>query len=492
MPRRATFFRLHSWLGVITGAFLLLVCWSGSIVVFNDEIAWLVTPEVRADPARGVRPIDEVVAAVRAHYPEQQIAINLQVGPNWAHTAYVQDLSPRRFLFIDPATAEVRRDDAMQGYTWNVSYFLRQLHVRLLMGLWGRVFVGLLGVTLLLSIVTSLWIYREWLRSLFRLRRDAARRIFHMDLHKAVGLWALAFNVVFAVTGAVLGLENLYYQVWSRAAQEPPRAAAAGGFIASAGRSISPGQMVAALASLDPAFISRVLEIPRPGDSGPIVIRGDHRNALIAKNASSYSVDPTSGTTVGSMDARRARWGTTLYNAMDPLHFGYFGEGWGLVAGYLVKVIWFLAGLTPGVLSLTGGMMWLLRRRRARAAAAAARYRAADGRVPPHDTGDEARAAQFAARHGFALGLLAFFIVGYCLQATIWQRGWVLNEVMWQHWMVKPICLTMVCFPVTAAAIWLGRISVNPTGATPRARTLGLLGAVPSGLLYLAATAVLN
>ncbi len=34
-----------------------------------------------------------------------------------------------------------------------------------------------------------------------------------MDLHKAVGLWTLAFNLLFGVTGAVLGLENLYYRM---------------------------------------------------------------------------------------------------------------------------------------------------------------------------------------------------------------------------------------------------------------------------------------
>mgnify|MGYP006178762645 CR=1 FL=1 len=35
------------------------------------------------------------------------------------------------------------RADVMSGYTWNVVYFIRQLHVRLLMGFWGRVFVGM-------------------------------------------------------------------------------------------------------------------------------------------------------------------------------------------------------------------------------------------------------------------------------------------------------------------------------------------------------------
>lgn len=217
---KAAFFRVHSWLGIVTGIVMIAIAWSGSLVVFNDEIEWLLTPEVRATPARGVRPLDDIVSTVRARYPDRNIAVHLQIGPHWVHTAYAYGDGGNQFLRIDPGTAEIRSDDLVSGYTWNVAYFLRQLHVRLLMGFWGRVFVGLFGVTLVLSVVTSLWIYREWFRSLVRLRRHHGRRIFHMDLHKAVGLWSLTFNLMFGITGAVLGLENLYYRIWPRAQVE--------------------------------------------------------------------------------------------------------------------------------------------------------------------------------------------------------------------------------------------------------------------------------
>ena len=50
---RAAFFRLHSWLGIVTGACMLAIAWSGALVVFNDEIEWLLNPAVRADPGAG-------------------------------------------------------------------------------------------------------------------------------------------------------------------------------------------------------------------------------------------------------------------------------------------------------------------------------------------------------------------------------------------------------------------------------------------------------
>jgi uncharacterized iron-regulated membrane protein len=354
---RAVFFRLHSWLGIVTGVFVLVIAWSGSLVVFNDEIEWLVNPASRADPALGVRPLDEVAAAISARYPERRFAIHRQIGPHWAHIAYVYDGRVQRFLLVDPATAAIRADHAMTGYTFNTGYFLRQLHVRLLMGFWGRVFVGVFGVTLALSVVTSLWIYRDWWRSLLRLRRGHGRRIFHMDLHKAVGLWALAFNLLFAVTGAVLGLENLYIRFKPPAPRAPARFASAPALAAP----ITPDAAMARVTARDPRFRPTSVEVPL---DGPIVVRGDHPSVFIARGASEFAVHRRTGMVHAVIDARRAPRPEYLYNLLDPLHFGYFGERLGLVAGYLIEIVWAVAGLVPGVLGITGGVMWLERRRR--------------------------------------------------------------------------------------------------------------------------------
>ena len=354
---RATFFRLHSWLGIVTGVFVLVVACSGSLVVFNDEIEWLVNPAARADPARGVRPLDEVAAAIRTRYPDRRFAVHLQIGPRWAHTAYVFENRTQRLLLIDPATAEIRADHPMVGYTFNTGYFLRQLHVRLLMGFWGRVFVGVFGVTLVLSVLTSLWIYREWLRSLVRLRRGHGRRIFHMDLHKALGLWTLAFNLLFGVTGAVLGLENLYFRFRPPAPRAPAVFAAAPALTAP----VTPGAAVARVTARDGRFRPTSVEVPV---DGPIVVRGDHPSVFIAKGASEYAVHRRTGMVHAIIDARRAPRSEFLYNLLDPLHFGYFGERLGLVTGYVVEGLWAVVGLAPGVLGITGGVMWLERQRR--------------------------------------------------------------------------------------------------------------------------------
>jgi uncharacterized iron-regulated membrane protein len=474
---RATAFRWHSWLGLTTGAFMLVIAWSGSIAVFNDEIGWLLTPELRADPAAGVRPLDEAIASLRARFPDSRFDLHVQSGPNWAHTAYVYESGRTIYVHVDPATAAVTRADVMSGYTWNVVYFIRQLHVRLLMGFWGRVFVGIFGVTLVLSILTSLYVYRDWLRSLVRIRRGSGRRIFHMDLHKLVGAWALVINLVFGITGAVLGLENLYNRVAPRREAEPRP-------VVSEPIALPPGSThgaaAAALAASDPAFVATVLQF-NP-EQTTALIRGDHPGALIAKDASFYRVDLASGRIVDRSDAREAPWPSYLYNMMDPLHFGYFGDKWSVAGSYAIKVAWCILGLTPGILSITGAYMWMLRRRRSRAAAAA---RAA--LLPtPAPTGGAS-----LARGWYVAGLLPFLVAGYVLQAVIWNRGWGMSEVLWQHWIVKPVCLVIVAFPLTLGAVTLGSL-VFGYAANRRAPATAMLAAIPVGTLYLAATAIFN
>ena len=71
--------------------------------------------------------------------------------------------------------------------------------------------VGFFGLTLLLSTLTGLLIYARFIKGVkwWRVRRGRGPQVSSSDWHKLIGILSLAFNLVIAVTGAVLGLENL-------------------------------------------------------------------------------------------------------------------------------------------------------------------------------------------------------------------------------------------------------------------------------------------
>jgi uncharacterized iron-regulated membrane protein len=432
-PALKTVYRWHQWLGLGAGLFLILIGFSGAIAVFKEEIDWLATPPLRvpvASPAVAAPDIDALVASVRAAHPTAKLeALQLSSRAGYAHRAHVKAGGQGTLeVFLDPATGAVRGERTLgTGYTSTLQNFIRQFHVRLLLGAWGRVFVGAFGIVLALSCVTGLWIYRGWLRNLFRLRwRGASTRARWSDLHKTVGVWSLVFNLLIGATGAVLGLENLAGNIcrhWLGQSPEPalPRATAPG-------PSLPVGELVAGARAAFPELRVQALIFPqKPGQ--PFVVRGNTSARLVARNMNYVALDPASGAVLAQVDGRTARGWERLYLTFDPLHFGYFG-------GYWTKIPWFILGLAPGVLSLSGFWLWWRR-----------------PRALDRPTASSPATARFAARTALIGGALA--ASGACVLAARATGEWSLSNRLLEHAFAKPIALALVAFPLTVPLAWL-------------------------------------
>jgi uncharacterized iron-regulated membrane protein len=260
------------------------------------------------------------------------------------------------------------------------------------------------------------------------------------ELHKFIGVWSLLFNVVIGLTGAVLGLENLANQIeqkWLRSpAQKPPAAAQEADAASAARPSSSRAERPVATLLADakkafPDFAPRVILFPaRSG--GPISIRGEVPGMLVAqshvRSANSITLDSTTGAVLRVVDGRKNTGWTRAYWAVDPLHFGYFG-------GLPTKVIWFVLGLTPSVLAVTGSVMWWQRRARASAPSC---------NIAPAPSGTH------RTRWGVTAVtlLLAYGVVARAL------NDWSFNARMAELWLVKPVSLALCAFPLTGMLVW--------------------------------------
>jgi uncharacterized iron-regulated membrane protein len=423
-----TAFRWHRWLGLAAGVLLLVIGTSGAVAVFKAEFDWLVTPALRAAHPTGARPsADAFAAALSAAYPRSVLtALELAPAAGFAHRAsLVATDGTAREVFLDPATAAVRGERPISaGYFSSLHNFVRQFHVRLLMGAWGRVFVGVFGVVLALSCLTGLCLYRHWLAGLWRLRwRGLSATARARELHKWVGLWSLLFNVMIALTGAVLGLENLAARIGQHwlgrplAEARPPRAT-------TVGVPLPPAALVARAQAAFPDLHVTSLHLPRRAGE-PALVRGD-AGVLIARRQNHVALDPVSGAILAVADRRQATGWARVYLALDPLHFGYFG-------GYSVKALWLLLGLAPGLLAVTG--FWLGWRRRA-----------APRPAPPRD------GISPVLRLGIVSGAVATLAAAFAVAAH--THGWADPATLIEHAVAKPLALALVAFPVTGALAW--------------------------------------
>ncbi|MGO3123341.1 MAG: PepSY domain-containing protein, partial [Advenella sp.] len=65
-------FLIHSWLALPIWGFIFFICLTGSIATVSQEIEWLASPMVRANPPAGnprMLTYDEVLARVEQAHP---------------------------------------------------------------------------------------------------------------------------------------------------------------------------------------------------------------------------------------------------------------------------------------------------------------------------------------------------------------------------------------------------------------------------------------
>ncbi|MCP9496730.1 MAG: PepSY domain-containing protein [Pyrinomonadaceae bacterium MAG19_C2-C3] len=352
----------HKWTGLVTGIFILFLSVTGTVAVFKYEIDWLVTPALRVQANDGApyATLDAALKNVRAAYPSHEVqSVNLAPGKRTAHTFSITNDDVYTEVFVNPYTAEVT--GARTGE--NLANVIRQAHVRFYFFGWqGRVLVGIFGLTLLISTVTGLLIYAPFMRAVFvkglrfwQIRRSDKLKIKTADWHKLIGIIALAFNLIIAVTGAVLGLENLsrYSKTVQNAIYLKPRADI--NPPSSLDNALTPDAALQQAMQSLPDFAPTSFELPIAGESH-YVFSGNINRHFASQNMSYVVINALDGSPVDVHDARRAAPVKKLYNLNEPLHFGDFG-------GIILKILYALFGFTSALLAASGYLLMYLKRR---------------------------------------------------------------------------------------------------------------------------------
>jgi uncharacterized iron-regulated membrane protein len=192
--------RIHLWLALALGAYIVVLSLSGSAVVFRRELnRWLVprTVESAAGERLTGEPLRDALARV---YPRAAV---LEVRePSLAERPVLVTIEAngeRSDRLFDPFAAR----DLGESFPPTLRFveWLVDLHDNLLAGRTGRVVNGLGGASFLLLIGTGAWIWWPGVRNLRRaltLGRPKATRPFLWQLHGFLGIWSLALLFIWA------------------------------------------------------------------------------------------------------------------------------------------------------------------------------------------------------------------------------------------------------------------------------------------------------
>ena len=213
----------------------------------------------------------------------------------------------------------------------------------------GVPIVSLLAIPLLISIITSFWIYKRWWKGFFRKPRSGRKRRFWGDLHRLTGVWSLAFLFIIALTSA-------WYLVESLGGRAPPAAELPRGESGRPPAAVTGAQLDAMIAKAQQQYPELDIDNIRfPLKHGqPVVLHGQTDAVLVRPRANAIAFDAADGQEVHRHYAGDLNAHQRISEAADPLHFGTFG-------GLTTRILWFIFGLGMSALSLTGMYLYGLR-----------------------------------------------------------------------------------------------------------------------------------
>lgn len=344
---RRRWFDLHSWIGLKLCLFTGFVCLTGTLAVFAAEIDWLLHAEMRVAPGETRASWGQLVGAVQKAHPDWTLeGVAAPHASRFAAQAQMRKPDGRRrFVWIDPYTGRVTGDT----HWFNAHRLLRNTHRHLMLPVkYGVPLVAALSIPLLLSLISSFFIYKRWWRGFFSWpRADRPRRLWG-DIHRLFGVWSLWFVALIAITGGWYLVESLGGDA------EPPAkiAVPAGGKTPAPADPQAIDQAVAALQQQWPELRVRGM---RPSlDGQGLLLDGQARAWLVRDRANVAGFDLRDGRLLDRQDGREMNLHQRIAEMADPLHFGSFG-------GWPVRLLWFLFGAALTTLSFTGVYLYGLR-----------------------------------------------------------------------------------------------------------------------------------
>lgn len=422
---------VHTWAGVLLGALLLAIFWTGTLSVFDREIDRWMMPEtrLRVPESAWFEPAANLARRIAPDARSWVIAL-----PSHREPMTVLSVRDRRGevhrMLLDPVSGQRLRETGTLGAT----RFIFPLHANLRLE-WhqlGAWLVGLAAMAMLALLVSGIVIHRKLIAQffLFRPKRVPSRAI--LDLHNLSGLVALPFHFVITLTGLAVfhwiyfaGVIDAVYagdeQVFFDEAY--------GGYSRPAtGRSGEPIplDLLADHASRAFAAPAQRIEVTHPGDRNAVVEIRAGSEASVAFNYDVRFYDGSNGALLGGSEHSPV---SGLLSLMAGLHFAWF-EHWPL------RWLYFVLGLAGCVMIATGSIYWLETRRKAHARPRLPGVRLVEALTVASVTGAVIAtlsyfvvnrllpsSAAFAGTERAALEVSAFYLVWLATFAHAWGRS---------------------------------------------------------------------
>lgn len=353
---------LHKWSSLVCTLFMLLLCLTGLPLIFAHEIAHLTGKAVELpEPGAqaGLASLDAVVAAGRARHPDRVVQYTSPDEED-ARLWYVT-LTPRldvtddfRSVAVDGRNAQVL---AEPRYDEGFMYWMARLHIDLFAGLPGKLFLGLMGLLLVIAIVSGVVLYAPFMRKLDfgTVRRANGPRTRWLDLHNLLSIVTLVWALVVGATGVINTWADLLIKYWQYDQLSALLAPYRGQPVVPEAERAPLQRALEAAQANQPDKKLLFIAFPGTAFSSPhhttFFMQGS--TPLTAKLLQPVLVDARSAEVTA---APKLPWYLKALLLSQPLHFGDYG-------GMPMKILWALLDVATLIVLGSGLYLWLKKRR---------------------------------------------------------------------------------------------------------------------------------
>ena len=206
------FRKIHLWLSFPFGLIITLVCFSGAMLVFENEAnEWFRRDLYYVETVKGSPlPMDKLLEKVATTLPDSVAVTGVSISSDPGRAYQVSLSKPRRAsLYVDQYTGEVKGKSERSGFFM----FMFRMHRWLLDSMnpgnegifWGKMIVGVSTLLLVFVLISGIVIWwprtRKALKNSLKITATKGWRRFWYDLHVAGGMYALIFLLAMALTG---------------------------------------------------------------------------------------------------------------------------------------------------------------------------------------------------------------------------------------------------------------------------------------------------
>jgi len=381
---RKLWLSIHRYVGLFAGAVFVIIGLSGSILAFRTEIDEWLNRELMtvAQPGNGqksYRPLDEIIAASKAaappngtaffvHFPRGSSGyfdVIYSTNGSLGHHATSDQIKKIYQVIVNPYDAAVIGQrllvDSDDHFSEPFVGFVTHLHYTLLQGEIGETVVGFVGLFLLASIASGIYLWwprnGKW-RQAFSVKRRASFERLIFDLHKTTGIYVCAVILVMAFSGVyiifmpqVRAFVGVFSSVSEHMLPDDLRSDPANGR--------APIGAEAAVAVVNRLFRDgQLMSLKLPDGPEGVYVVGKRADSEVNKSEPSrlVAVDQYGGSILRIQDPHDFTAGERFLEWQYPLHTG---EAFGDVGRAFICAF----GVVPLLLYATGVTRWLQKRR---------------------------------------------------------------------------------------------------------------------------------